>query len=411
MKTYEQNRLGFFGHIFAFIANADTEVLKKYPYLKKDIVNIALLIMGMVAVIFALQFMALSSFTGDEKIGLIAALLSAGILFMLDRIVVGGDYDTEGEILHLEASNGDKRVIQKLKFKRVGSLSLRVGIGVTIAYAAIFLAIPKILSFEIDGYFNKKSLDLNSGANQQLQAAYDNHYQQLRDQKSLLNNLENELAQTINQQRVKQQSLSEDLRNLQAIHEKMALERGLAISCANVEKGGVTNVNYDQQCNPSGKSGRGEKYYYWVAQAKEYDKQVKRYSQLIAQKRQEINQLPDHFAQENNQQTQHIKRVRKDIQALENEINSKLENAKQQQSLVGSRNEVVRNGVIAVSDAAEIVITDASKFSQHALFLLKLWVMLLELSVFVARFSGAGRDYALALHRERILRNRVATSA
>lgn len=411
MKTYEQNRLGFFGHIFAFIANADAEVLKKYPYLKKEIVNLALLMLGMVAVIFALQFMALSSFTGDEKIGLVAALLSAGILFMLDRIVVGGDYDTEGEILHLEESNGDKRVIRKLKFKRVCSLSLRVALGVTIAYAAIFLAIPKILSYEIDGYFNKKSHDLNLGANQQLQTVYDGHYQQLSDKQALLDDLENELAKTINQQRVKQQSLSEDLRDLQAMHEKMALKRGRSVSCANVEKSGVMNVNYDQQCNSSGKPGEGANYRHWVAQAAEYDKQVKRYSQLIAQKRQEINQLPDHYAQENNQQTQYIERVRKDILALENDFNIRLEDAKHQQLLVGSRKEDVRNGVIAVSDAAEIVLTDASDFSLQALFLLKLWVMLLELSVFVARFSGAGRDYALALHRERVLRNRVAASA
>lgn len=411
MKTINPNRLGFFGHIFAFIANADVEVLKKNPYLKKDIVNLALLMLGMVAVIFALQFMALSSFTGDEKIGLIAALLSAGILFMLDRIVVGGDYDTEGEILHLEESNGDKRIIQKLKFRRVGSLSLRVGIGVTIAYAAIFLAIPKILSFEIDGYFNKQYHELNSGANEQLQTVYDGHYQQLSDKQSLLDSLESELAKTKNQQRVKQQSLSEELRDLQAMHEEMSLKKGHSVSCANVEKSGVMNVNYDQQCNSSGKPGKGANYRHWVAQAAEYDKQVKRYSQLIVQKRQEINQLPNHFDQENNQQTQYIERIRKDILALENEFNIKLEDAKHQQLLVGSRMEDVRNGVIAVSDAAEIVLTDASEFSLQALFLLKLWVMLLELSVFVARFSGAGRDYALALHRERVLRNRVAASA
>jgi uncharacterized protein (DUF697 family) len=411
MKTINQNRLGFFGHIFAFIANADVEVLKKHPYLKKDIVNLALLMLGMVAVIFALQFMALSSFTGDEKIGLIAASLSAGILFMLDRIVVGGDYDTEGEILHLKAANGEQKEIQKLKLRRVGSLSLRVGLGVTIAYAAIFLAIPQILSYEIDGYFNKKELELNSEANQQLQTVYDNHYQQLNDKKSLLADAESEQADTLNQQRVRQQSLAEDLRDLQIMHEKMALERGFAISCANVEEGAVINAKYDQKCNASRVRGRGEKYHYWVSQADEYDTQVKRYLQLIDEKRQEIRELPEYFAQEGNRQTQYIEQLKEDIFALENGMSSKLESEKGQQLLVGSRETDVRNGVIAVSDAAEVVITDASEFSQKALFLLKVWVLLLELSVFVARFSGAGRDYALALHRERVLRNRIAASA
>ncbi|SEQ20380.1 hypothetical protein [Nitrosomonas ureae] len=407
----EQNRFGFFDHIFAYIANADVEVLKKHPYLKKDIINLALLMIGMIAIIFSLQFMSLSSFTGNEKIGFIAATLSAGILFMLDRIVVGGDYETEGEILHLKEANGDKTVIQKLRLKRMFSLSLRVGLGVAIAYAAIFLAIPKILSFEVDGYFNKKALDLNSKANQQLQTVYDSHYQQLRDKQSLLDDLESERSTTINQQRVKQQSLGEDLRNLQAMHENMALQRGLSISCANVEKDGVINVNYDQQCNSSGKPGEGKNYRYWLAQAAEYDSQVNRYSQLINEKRQEINELPDHFSQEVNQQTQYIEKIRKDIQDLENDFNTKLEDAKQQQFLVGSREAVVRTGVIAMSDSAGIVIGEANEYSQQALFLLKVWVMLLELSVFVARFSGAGRDYALALHRERIIRNRIATSA
>ncbi len=407
----EQNRLGFFDHIFAFIANADTEVLKKNPYLKKDIVNLALLMIGMIAIIFSLQFMALSSFTGNEKIGFIAAGLSAGILFMLDRIVVGGDYDTEGEILHLKEANGDKIVIQKLKFKRLCSLSLRVGLGVAIAYAAIFLAIPKILSFEIDGYFNRKALDLNSKADQQLQTVYESHYQQLRDKKSLLDGLETERAKTINQQTAKQQTLGEDLRNLQATHEKLTLEMELSKTCANVEHNGIINVNNDQQCNSSGKPGQGRNFRYWVSQATEYEKQVKRYVQLINEKKQEIRELPNQFAPEGNTQTEHIEKIRTAILDLENDFNTKLAEAKQQQFLIGSREEVVRNGVIAVSDTAGIVIDEANEFSQKALFLLKVWVMLLELSVFVARFSGAGRDYALALHRERILRNRIAAPA
>lgn len=404
IEKIDKKNIGLWSYLCAFVANADIEVLKKHPYVRRDINNLALLMCGMGTLIFALQYLALSSYTGEQKFGLFAALLSAGIIFLLDRIVVGGDYDTEGKILYLEEKQANKRVIQQLKLKRTIGMGLRVSLGMAIAYAAVTLSMSGVLNYETEGYFDKMEIDQNPKPNMQLQTAYDEINQSLYDKKQSLKELEVELSNERIHQEDSRRRFTDDIRTLEVKRENSESKSLFAKNCANAERTGITN----KACNSTGKTGTGKNFRYWRRQAELHEKQVEKFSQIIAEKQKHIEQLSANPAQSFIEQR--IATIRQDIDKLNRDMESKLRQAKLLQKQIGSRVEIVRKGPIAVNDATIKVINAASDYTQHTLVLLKYWVMLLELCVFVARFAGCGKDYALALHKERLLRNRITVS-
>lgn len=396
---------GFIVLCLVYVANADIEVLKKHPYAFRDLVNLAFLMIGMATLVYALQYMALSSYTGSQTFGCIAAGLSAGIIFMLDRIVVGGDYETEGEILYLKEINGDKRQIQQLSLKRKWGMGLRVALGMSIAYAAATLCMPWVLNFEIKGYFNNKEIELNPEAYKQLQATYNEQNRLIRDKRLILDDLEVELADSRSQREVTRHTIFEDIRNLQVKRENSESNALFSNNCANAEYTGVAN----KECNSTGNIGRGYNYRYWRDQAKLLEIQVKKYSQQIAEKQSQIERSQEVLVQEVVQQR--MAKVQLEIYELERALEPKLEEVKKHQILAGIRQRVVRQGPVAMNDAANSVKNNASEYTQNTLFLLKFWVILLELSVFIARFAGCGKDYALAQYKEKLLRNRRVFSS
>ena len=155
-------------------------------------------------------------------------------------------------------------------------------------------------------------------------------------------------------------------------------------------------------CNPTGVPGEGGNYIYWTDQAALLEQQAEQYKHLLLEKQKQLQQPSATPSRDNI--AQRMSTVNSEIVNLRNELAIELEKAKKMQLENGSRRKVVKHGPIATSIATGKVITEASQYAQHSLMLLKAWFVLLEMSIFIARFSNAGKEYALALYRQQLER-------
>lgn len=390
--------------IFAFIANAYHEVLRKHPDTKRDIVNLAILMALMSTLFFTLQYMALSAYFDNNTFSVIGALISTGILVTLDRIVVGGDYDLEAEILHCEEEGGDPNKTRKLKQKRFLAMGLRAMLGISIAYCVTTLSLPAVLQYEIQGNFNEQDSSSNREANQQLQDIEAKHRVLIDEKNAVYKNLEATLDSAVSQQEAAHSALSEDVRSLQAKLEETKAEAFHAETCANTELSGVAA---NSKCNPSKTPGPGRNFHYWTNQANLLDDQVEQYERLLAEKKKQLQQSTTVPPRDDIKQR--MATVKAEIETLQNTLVSHLEEAKGLQSKIGFRNSTVRHGPIATNDSAGMVMDRATNYTQHILILLKAWFILLEMSIFIARFSNCGKEYALANYRENLERRQKRT--
>ncbi len=387
---------------WSMITNADYEVITKNRHTLRGIQSTGLLLLGLMCTLFGLQFMALSTFTGDNNFSLIAAGLSVLILIILDRIVIDSDCQDEGRIEYLIETHPQSTKIPELKKKRNMKMLVRVFIGVTIAYIAATLSVPKLLQYEINASIAATEAEINADA---IARVSDYHRRQV-DMISSIDNqiasIESELVASRLRDSEHRSHLIGDIRGLQeerrALREKVAF----AENCAQAEIAGRDVAG----CNYSGEKGPGENYSYWMSQASANNKLVENLTTAINESESKLSKSAE--LMEQSRLKARVAELREEQQRIRSSISSDTDNMKENMKQTGEYQALAIYGPVANSIQYDKVMMKASPTAHHSLLLIKVWVMVLELAVFAAKLCGSTKDYSLALYRESLRRRAEA---
>lgn len=132
------------------LKNAAFDIIKKTFHTLRGLQSNGLLIIVLMCTLFGLQYLALSTFAGNEQFGVVSALISMLFLFTLDRTLIDSDSWNESRIEHLLGNQPNSSEIDDLKNKRASKMAARVATGITIGFIAATLSMSLFLKPAIE---------------------------------------------------------------------------------------------------------------------------------------------------------------------------------------------------------------------------------------------------------------------
>ncbi|MGQ8365470.1 hypothetical protein [Glaciecola sp. 1036] len=376
------------------LTNSDYSVVRKHPHTLRGLQNVGLLLIGLMCTLFGLQYMALSSFTGDYTFSLVAATLSVFVLIVLDRTVLDSHSHDEGRKEHLLETDPKSLEIDKIKKKIASTMVVRIGIGVTIAYIAATLSMSDLLGYEVGIERKALEAELNAASVDKMNYFRDEQYAIAATIEQQIESIEGELTLARAKEGDLRSQLVADVRKLQKEREQLQADQAFAQQCQAAELAG----RIERDCRNTGRAGRGEIYVFWGKKKTAIETLIGQKTTLIAEKQGEIAESPERLTQ--SQSLLRLSELRAKRQGILENTESEIERMKSQFAASGEWQPVADGGVMAIGDLIERIFEKSSDTAVMNLFLLKLWVMVLELALFAAKLCGTTKEYSLALYRE-----------
>lgn len=142
-------KLSFWTRFLLRVAGADRRLVIKTPEDIPVLRGLGFQLVGVFFVYFTLQSIALSTITGRPEFAVPFALLCSSLLLALDRALIAGDARVEGEYLWKKSEGHNDAVLRSLMAIRLGRLFLRLALGISISFIVVFLATPGMFGPEI----------------------------------------------------------------------------------------------------------------------------------------------------------------------------------------------------------------------------------------------------------------------
>lgn len=386
------------------LTNADFEVVKNNPHTLRGLQSTGLLLVGLACTLFGLQYLALSTFTGDQKFSATAASISVLVLIILDRTVLDSDSRDEGRIEHLLDTQEDSSEVADLKKKRASKMLVRVAIGITIAFIAATLSMPNFLKPEISAHLAAKEAELNKESIGEMNAERSRMMDMIYEIDNEIAAARQGLAESQSRESQNRAALNDDITELQSQRQALQSDKAFAENCREAENSG----RIEPGCRNTGEPGRGKIYWFWDKKAGTTVTQIDNLNDLISEKRAEINTSAERITQ-----TQIRERI-EDLRTRKADVRQDMESLTK--GVIGAKKQtgewvvLKEEGVLKTGDTMEAVLNNATKTAHFNLFLFKLWVMVLELAIFAAKLCGSTKEYSLALYRATRLRRQSSTS-